>query len=151
MAEEAFRIAELTLQGFNCSQILVILALEAQRKTNPELVRATSGLVAGMGCGRLCGCVTGGCCVLGLYAGRGELDEPENARLPFMLREFVEWFDAEFAERYGGASCDAITEGQASLRLERCPEMVLSTLHRLEAILAENGFAMNGETDAEGA
>ena len=84
--EEAFRVAELSLQGFSCSQVMAIMALEAQGKTSPELVRAMSGLLAGLGCGRLCGCVTGGCCVLGLYGGRGDVDEAEDARLPVMLR-----------------------------------------------------------------
>ena len=32
-------------------------------------MRAMSGLVSGCGTGKLCGALTGGCCVLGMYAG----------------------------------------------------------------------------------
>jgi len=145
MADEAFLIAELSLQGFACSQILAILALEAQRKSSPELVRAMSGLLSGMECGQLCGCVSGGCCVLGLYAGRSSADEPESDHLPHMLRAFVGWFDEEYGARYGAATCAAITENDASLRLARCPEIVLASFQRLRAILDEHGYDWEGE------
>ncbi len=39
MSDESFRIAELLLEGYTCSHILVKLALEAQGRDNPELVR----------------------------------------------------------------------------------------------------------------
>ena len=44
MADDSFRIAELLLEGFTCGHILAKLALEAQGRDNPDLVRAMSGL-----------------------------------------------------------------------------------------------------------
>ncbi len=70
MADESFRIAELLLDGHTCGHILVKLALEAQGRDDPDLVRAMSGLALGMGQGFNCGSLTAGCCVLGLYGGR---------------------------------------------------------------------------------
>ena len=62
------RMLELSGQGFYCAQILLILALEAEGKENPDLVRAMSGLNGGLGfSGNVCGALTGGCCLLGHF------------------------------------------------------------------------------------
>ena len=34
--DDTFRVFELSLQGFNCSQILMIVALEAQGRIRPK-------------------------------------------------------------------------------------------------------------------
>lgn len=141
MSDEAFRVMELSLQGFECSQILARMDLDAQGRSNPELVRAMSGLLAGLGCGRVCGCLTGGCCVLGLHAGRGDEEDQEDERLGDMLAELVEWFERRYGSRYGGTSCDAITRKDAALRLSRCPEIVIETFQKTRQILADNGYA----------
>jgi hypothetical protein len=63
---------ELANQGYLCSQIIIILGLEARGETNPSLVKAVGGL--SMGCGEgscTCGVLTGGCCLLALFAGKG--------------------------------------------------------------------------------
>ena len=75
MSDDSFRIAELLLQGDTCSHILPKLALEALGRDNPDLVRALSALAVGMGRGLVCGSLTGGCCVLGLYGGRADESE----------------------------------------------------------------------------
>ena len=55
------RMLELKRQGFFCSQILMILALELQRRENAPLVRASHGLAGGLGfTGETCGALTGG-------------------------------------------------------------------------------------------
>ena len=70
------RMLELSGQGFYCAQILLILALEAEGKENPDLVRAMSGLNGGLGfSGNVCGALTGGCCLLGYFCGKGEAEE----------------------------------------------------------------------------
>lgn len=144
MADHGFRVLELSLQGFKCSQILAILALEARGETSPELVRAATGLLAGMESGRECGCLTGGCCVLGLYAGRGGPDEEADDRLPEMLEALATWFDETYGARYGGTTCAAITNGEFALQQARCPEIVVDTLRKIERILAVNGYAPDG-------
>lgn len=150
MPDPTFRIMELSLQGFKCAQILAILAMEARGEESPELVRAASGLLAGLGCGRVCGCLTGGCCVLGLHAGRGTGDEREDPNLPEMLTELVVWFEKTYGALYGGASCEAISHGDLSVCNERCPGIVAETFRKTEAILAAHGHGPDGETeDAE--
>ncbi|MDR3439969.1 DVU_1555 family C-GCAxxG-C-C protein [Telmatospirillum sp.] len=144
MANEEFRVLELSLQGFNCSQILAIMALEAQGKEDPLLVRAMSGLLGGFGCGKTCGTLTGGCCMLGLYAGRGDTEEQEGDDLPLMLAELVEWFEAEFGMRYGGIDCDDITEKDPGLRLSRCPQMVIDTFKKITEILDSHDYSIDG-------
>ena len=146
MAEIEFRIMELTLQGFNCSQTLALLALEAQGKANPELVRALSALGRGLGCGKICGTLSGGCCVLGLYAGRGTAEEIEDGRLSLMLTELVEWFEETFGERYGGVNCADIIQNDPALRLGRCPEIVIETFRKLTEILEDNNYTLDGQS-----
>jgi len=148
MGDESMRMMELALQGYSCSQILILMALEAQGKDNPELVRAMSGLVGGLGCGRVCGALTGGCCVLGFYAGKGSSEESANDRLPLMLTELVEWFEQEFKPLYGGVNCSEIVQDDARLRLFRCPEIVRHTLEKLKEILEANNCSFTGEKDA---
>lgn len=145
MSDDAFRVFELSLQGFSCSQILTLMALEARGADDPLLVRAMSGLLGGMGCGRTCGSLSGACCVLGLYAGRGSVDEREDDRLPLMLAELVEWFEAEYGVRYGGINCDDIIEQDPGLRLSRCPPMVTETFKKVMEILALHDYAPDGQ------
>jgi C_GCAxxG_C_C family probable redox protein len=136
--EETFRVIELSLQGFSCSQILALMALEAQQKDAPEVVRAMSGLVAGCGAGKLCGALTGGCCVLGLYAGKGSAEEQENTRFPLMLSQLVEWFEAQYGAQYGGTDCSSIIQDDAMLKMTRCPQIVAETLAKVKEILADS-------------
>jgi C_GCAxxG_C_C family probable redox protein len=140
MGDESMRMMELGFQGYSCSQILVLLALEAQEKSSPELVRAMSGLLAGMGCGKVCGALTGGCCLLGLYAGKAHPNENADERLQPMLTQFVEWFEHEFTSLYGGINCAEIVQDDARLRLFRCPEIVRRTFEKLKEILEENNY-----------
>ena len=138
--EDSFHMMELGMQGYNCSQIMLLMALEAQHKENPDLIRAMTGLLAGMGCGKTCGALTAGCCLLGLYAGKGPAENSADERLAPMLNSFVEWFEAEFTARYGGATCDQILNDNAHNKLARCPGIVSESLDKLKEILAEYGF-----------
>jgi len=140
MNESAFRVMELAMQGFQCSQILVQISLEARGEENPELVSAMSGLVGGMGCGKTCGVLTGGCSVLGLYAGKRSAERDADDRLQLMLTRFVDWFDAEQTARYGGCSCAEIVQDDMRNRMARCPTIVTESLEKLKEILRENGY-----------
>jgi hypothetical protein len=149
MADEAFRVFELSLQGFSCSQILAIMALEEQGKEDPLLVRAMSGLLGGMGCGKTCGTLTGACCVLGMYAGRGSIDENEDGLLTVMLAELVEWFETEYGARYHGTDCDDITGKDPGQRLSRCPQMIAETFKKLCEILTLHDYCLDGRSRGE--
>lgn len=141
MNDDAMHVLDLAMQGYQCSQILMKMALEAQGKQNEELVRAMAGLAVGMGAGKACGALTGGCSVLGLYAGCGSTAEPPDDRLPEMLSEFVDWFESEFTPHYGGIECATIVQDDMRNKMSRCPCIVMETLTRLKQILAEHGYA----------
>ena len=63
-------------QGYCCSQLLLLLMLQAQDRQNPGVVRAAQGLCHGIGqSDGPCGLLTGGACALALAAGKGAEDE----------------------------------------------------------------------------
>jgi C_GCAxxG_C_C family probable redox protein len=142
MVDITMRMVELGHQGFYCSQILLILALEAQGKSNPDLVRAVSGLHGGMGdCGKVCGTLTGGACLIALYGGKGTPEEKEDPRLIPMLNELVEWFEQECRSRFNtGIDCTDILQNDARNRAVRCPQIVQATFEKAKDILEANGF-----------
>ena len=60
-------ILPLAQKGYCCSQIILLLGLEAQGAENPELIRAAAGLCHGIGGTRhTCGALTGASCLLAL-------------------------------------------------------------------------------------
>jgi C_GCAxxG_C_C family probable redox protein len=144
-----FRVAELALKGYKCSHILVQIGLDAQGKTNPELLRAMSGLANGMSDGLTCGALTGGCCLIGLYAGMDGQGRDEHGRLPLMLKEYTEWFREECGRSYGGSDCAQIMQDQPQLRVERCPALILQAVKKAREILEANGFELDGVSGAE--
>ena len=144
-----FRVAELALKGYKCSHILVQIGLDAQGKTNPGLLRAMSGLANGMGDGLTCGALTGGCCLIGLYAGMDGESHDEHGRLALMLEEYTEWFREEFGRRYGGTDCAQIMQDDPRLRVERCPSLILQAVTKAREILEANGFELDGVSGAE--
>ncbi|MGA8109132.1 MAG: DVU_1555 family C-GCAxxG-C-C protein [Acidobacteriaceae bacterium] len=145
MNDDAFRVMDLAMKGYQCSQILMAIALEAQGKKNEHLLRAMSGLLGGMGAGKTCGVLTGGCCVLGLYAGWGTPDSVADERLSAMLAEFVDWFEAEYKQRYGSIECAGIVEDDMRNKMTRCPGIVIESLARLKQILADHNYDFDRE------
>ena len=145
---ELERLQELKQQGFYCSQILVMLGLEAQGKQNPDLVRAMQGLAGGLGFyGDTRGALTGGACLLGLYAGKGLPEEPEALHLDFMIRELVEWFKDGFGQEYGGIRCENILSGTPKNQPLRCPTIVAGTFQQIKEILVANGYDLAGSLE----
>ncbi|HYA43326.1 MAG TPA: C-GCAxxG-C-C family protein [Syntrophobacteraceae bacterium] len=145
MTDETIRMLQLAHQGFYCSQILLFMGLEAQGKKNPDLIRSMAGLAGGLGfSGEVCGALTGGACLLGLYAGRGAPDEEEDERLNLMISELVEWFSDEYGRKYGGTRCDAILDDDPAGRTTRCPSIVLGTYEKVKYLLAQNDFDLSG-------
>lgn len=141
MRSVADRLTQLKEHGFCCSQMLLLVGLADQGKTDGDLVRAVSGLAAGLFSGEICGALTGGACLLGLYAGRGAPDDPEDHRLCIMVGELVEWFCEEYGRSFGGIRCDDIL-GDDPGACTRCCSIVLGTYARTRELLKENGFAL---------
>jgi len=150
MNDLLFRLVELGSKGYCCSQILLVLGLEAREEENPSLVRAMGGLCHGMGdCEGICGVLTGAECLLALYAGKGTEDESADERLPLMRSEFREWFIETVGSRYGGIRCGDILEDAScqSPNPERCGNMVADAYTKAMKILVENGFDPSGALD----
>jgi len=143
MDDIMFRLMELKAKGYYCSQIMMLLALENQEKDNPDLIRAMAGLAFGVGIGEICGAITGGACILSLYAGKGLEEEQEDSRLMGMLHELGDWFQETYGGQFGGISCDVISE-EGAKRTERCGPLVAATYQKVLEILLENGFDLMG-------
>ncbi len=140
MDQTMLRIMELDYQGYYCSQVLLILALESQGKTNPDLVRAMGGLAHGSGfTNGFCGTLTGAACFLGLYAGKGSDDEYEDENLKHMLKDLGDWFENTFGRRYGDVTCEAIVGDRSEIR-QRCAEVVAQTYVKVLELLNAGGY-----------
>ncbi len=140
------RLKELKGQGYFCSQMLMLLAMDLQGKDDPDLVRAMNGLAGGLGfAGETCGALTGGACILGLYSGKGTPDEDEDFRLMAMVPELVKWFKATYEPKYGGIRCEQILAGEIrQYQAQRCPEIVATTFQKVKELLVENGYDLAG-------
>ena len=138
-------LVTLRKQGFYCSQILVLQGMEMMGKSNPDLIRAMHGLAGGLGfSGELCGALTGGASLLGLYAGKGTAEQPEDPRLDFMIQDLVKWFKAEYTEQFGGIRCEEILAGNSQNQSIRCPVLVNGVLQKVKDLLIENGYDLSG-------
>lgn len=134
------RVLELSQEGFFCSQIMMLLVLEAEGKTNPDLVRAMGGLNGGLGfSGDICGCLTGGCCLLSYYMNKGEAEELEDPELRQVIAEFLEWFRTKTDGEFGGHTCYAITQNEPMKRIEICPGLIGDTMEKCMDLLTERG------------
>lgn len=146
--DELSKISEFRKQGFYCSQILLLMGLDLLGKENPDLIGAAHGLAGGLGfSGELCGGLTGGACLLGLYAGKKLPGDEEDPRLDFMIEDLVKWFKEEIGNKYGGCKCDEILGNQPGNQSTRCPVIVVDTFKRIKELLVENGFELTGSID----
>ena len=140
MDDTLMNILRFAAKGYACSQIMVLLALNKTKASNPGLVRAVSGLAYGCGTGTAtCGVLSGACCVIGYFAGKGLDDEKENPILLLMLEEMNDWFQNEFGTRYNGITCKAIV-GEAGPEASRniCGNILSATHSQLLKILSNH-------------
>jgi hypothetical protein len=142
MDDYQIEMMRLAAKGYACSQIIVQLGLAARGEENPALVRSMAGLAYGCGGGQTsCGALTGGCCLLALYAGKGADTETESEKLPLMLSELSEWFQTAVGGQYGGIICETITgEGGPAAARQRCGTIVGDTVAKAMEILMTHGF-----------
>lgn len=134
------RMLELSGRGYYCAQILMILALEAEEKENPDLIRAMGGLNGGLGfSGRTCGALTGGCCFLNYFLGKGEAEEMEDPDAAALTAALADWFEETAAEQYGGSTCREILAGDPANQIKRCPEIVEAVYLKCRELLQDKG------------
>jgi len=137
------RMIQLAENKYNCSQIMMVLALEQESSENPELVRAMSGL--GDGCGffqETCGIMTGAASILAWYAGKGADDEEESEKLLPMLEELGDWFRQEIGANYSGTRCNEIVGDLVGTEdgKQICGSVIFQTFGKVNEILAGNQF-----------
>lgn len=138
MNDLLMQLMRLKAKGYCCAQILLILALEAQGRTDPDLVRSVGGLCFGINwSGEICGALSGGACLISLYAGKGsDMETPDDGHQG-MMGELVEWFRGE-AEEYGGTECSEILERYPDRSI--CGKIVSETYEKCMEILTAHGF-----------
>ncbi len=140
MDQTLMRMLELSYNGYYCSQILLLLALEAQGKCNPDLVRAMGGLANGHGADTgTCGILTGAACLLSLYAGKGSDDEQEDEELKYLLRDLTDWFELTIGGRFGGTGCATIVGDRSEVR-QRCGAITAETYAKVQELLLVAGY-----------
>ena len=123
---------ELSVQGFKCAQIMLLLALETEDKENPDLIRAMGGLNVGLSdtLGP-CGALTGACCLISYFSGKGDKEELEDPALNEMLSDFSAWFK----ETYGTQFCSELLDGDIKNMMSRCPDIVQNSYEKAMEIL----------------
>lgn len=147
MYDQGFELDELQMElmaldgrRYHCSQILVSLGLRLQARENPELVRAAGGLAFGLGhSNETCGALLGGCCLLGLYGGKGHDGEEEAEWFRLSNRRLAEWFRETYGLGTEGASSIRCTDLLDRHGLKHCGAMVRGTYLKTIELLGEFG------------
>lgn len=139
MDDLMFQLMKLKAKGYCCAQMIVILALEVQGKADADLVRSFGGLCFGINeSGEVCGALSGGACLVSLFAGKGGDEERHHEAYPIMMAELVDWFRNKAAQEYGGARCDEILARFPDRSM--CGRIVADTYLKCTEILNEYGF-----------
>ena len=110
---------------------MVAMGLYLKGEKNEQLVQAVSGLCGGLKSQLLCGALSGGACMISLFAPKEEAAE--------MVRELVQWFQEVYGEAYGGTDCGQII-GPTRANAIVCPGLIESTYLQAKAILEDHGF-----------
>lgn len=129
-------------QGYRCSQILLLAALEQQGKHNSGLVRAMAGLAYGCGTGgATCGALAGGCCLLAFLTAEQADPQQPSEHLPAMLQALTDWFARRTGHSPVDLSCDAIVgDAGPSAARQACGVLVADTYAKVAEILANHGI-----------
>jgi hypothetical protein len=143
LSEVRIRMIQLAREGYQCSQILMVLGLEARGTDNPDLVRAVGGLAGGCGEGSCtCGALTGASCLVALFAGSGPTLEQRNENYPKIMKDLVQWFWQTYGFGYGGIDCMAIREAEVQLPVkQRCWQIMEDVYLKVIELLAVNGVS----------
>jgi C_GCAxxG_C_C family probable redox protein len=144
MDDTAFKVFKLSAAGFCCTQIIIKLALDAEKIENKDLIRAVNGLCNGIGgTQKTCGVLTGGIAVLGLYAGKGKETEYAKDDYGTMVNEFIAWFGDEFkstecVDLIG--VCSFTDEKRNENYMLKCGDILMKSYQRIQELLTEHDY-----------
>lgn len=124
--------------GFRCSQAVVMLSLAENGAENPELIRALAGLGGGMSAGRVCGALTGGCCLLAMHAEGAENGNAASLPYKAMTKELVHWFE----NRFGTGECAELMKTRTKSGEKPCAQFVCDTYQQCAKALAVYGVTL---------
>lgn len=144
MDETAFNIFKLTNYGYCCTQIMIKMALDEEKKENADLLRAVQGLCIGIGgTQNACGALTGGLGILGLYAAKGMDKEHSKPEYSAMVKEYMEWFESQFGsiECFKLIGVCKIADNSANVSyMLKCGDILIKSYKKIQNILQEQGF-----------
>lgn len=144
MDDLGFQMFKLTNAGYCCSQIMMKMALDAEEKENPDLLRAVNGLCMGIGSTqKTCGVLTGGIAVLGLYAGKGMDTEYPKPGFSDMVDEYTDWFRTEFCSTQCQDIIGVCTVTDYASNQEyrlKCGDILMKSYQKIQEILLEKGI-----------
>ncbi|HOG14276.1 MAG TPA: C-GCAxxG-C-C family protein [Synergistales bacterium] len=127
-------------EGFCCSQIMILAGTALTGRDNRDLTAAMSGLCRGVYSGLgTCGALTGACCLLGFYVGKGTQGEEKDPGLVTMIEELYCWFRENWSGAGGGISCREILGDDLDAGMQQCFPLVLETLVKTIRLLEEHG------------
>ncbi|HZJ76749.1 MAG TPA: C-GCAxxG-C-C family protein [Oscillospiraceae bacterium] len=146
MDDLGFYIFQLASQGYCCTQIMIKMILEQEGIENTDLVRAANGLCGGVGFSQgICGVLTGGICILGLYAGKGEDTENRKENFVEMIDEYMMWFEEEFGSKecadIVGNELEIGESGDASYPV-KCGKLIEKGIIKILQILDEHNYTL---------
>ena len=139
--DELEKIFDYYHNGYQCAQVMLLYALDALGEEKPDLVRAMGGLNKGISnYESVCGCLTGGACLLSYFAGKGSEEESENPEYENMVKELFDWFKEYNADHNHSAICHELLDDDLGLRAQVCPLLISNTFHKCIEILERNGL-----------
>ena len=138
------RAEEYNLFARNCARSTALAVMEEFGLGNMEVIKALSPFPGFGGTGWMCGGVTGGLIVLGLYFGSDDLEDYESVRRTILAaREFMRRFE----QQAGAVTCPKLHE---DVVFGRYMDPAASP-ENMEAFARENGFAKCGVFPGTGA
>ena len=144
MDNTAFEMFRLKNAGYCCTQIMVKMALDAEEKENEDLLRASNGLCMGVGSTqKICGVLTGGIAVLGLYAGKGNDKEYPKPEYSSMVDEYTEWFETEFESTECSdiiGVCTIIDYNTNQDYIMKCGDIMVKSYEKVQEILRDHNY-----------
>jgi hypothetical protein len=134
-------VMEWARDGFCCSQIMILAGTTLSGRDNRDLTAAMNGLCRGaysnLG---TCGALTGACCLMGLFAGRGSQWEEKDPKLIMMIEELHGWFRENWGGERRGITCGEILRSEPGADMQKCFPLVLGTLAKTIQLLEGNGY-----------